>query len=95
MRAKWYVSSFAEDAYGKTQDPSPDEGDGRVYVVRSILGEYLHDAPMGIGFSSWVNKKSLAKRFYDGQAAWGAASKSIYPAEVLVVRGKDAKRGSK
>jgi len=84
MRAQWYVSDFNTDIKKCLRDPSPENGDGRIYIVRNILGEYLVRID-SYGWTSWSTSKKNAKKFYEGQAAWGAARKSIYPTEVLVI----------
>ena len=84
VRHDWSVTTFGEDAVRMKQDPPQGNGDGRVYVVRTIHDLYV-ERVMEDGGLSLTSARAHAKLFYDGQAAWGAAVKSIYPAEVLVV----------
>jgi hypothetical protein len=78
------VGTFAEDMIKLQKDPNEGEGDGRVYVVKGLFGQYVVFSDPG--GSTYLNASlKNAKRFYDGQAAWGVARRQIYPAYVLLL----------
>lgn len=79
-KRNWYVSTFAQDIFKATQDPKQSEGDGRIYIIRDELGLYY------VASGMWSSSQKKAKRFYCGQAAWGAAKKSIYPTYIIIVK---------
>jgi hypothetical protein len=76
------ISTYARDIWRAKQDPGPGEGDGYIYVVQDIFDQYISkDSPAERGKGMWMtNALKGARRFYDGQAAWGWATRSIYPA---------------
>jgi hypothetical protein len=80
----WGVSTFVEDGHRARLDPPKEDGDGNTYVVRDIFGQFISQRLSG-GWVAMCTDKKRAYPFYDNQAAWGAASRSIYPAEVLLV----------
>ncbi len=80
----WPVGTYAQDIARMHSDPPPGEGDGRIYIVRNIFGDYIAQVMKGGGLMTTQQRKG-AKKFYDGQAAWGAATKSIYPAKPIIV----------
>lgn len=85
MIKDWIVGTYAQDIVRLATEHTPETGDGRIYVVRNIHGYYLRDV-WSDKSTEWTNKKKLAKKFYDGQEAWGAARRSIYPTEILVIK---------
>jgi hypothetical protein len=88
----WDAKDYTKDVLLTTLEPAKDSehADGRVYIVRNIFGDY-YGGTLGYGSGQWSSNLKHAKRFYNGQSAWGAARKSIYPATILILRKRNEK----
>ncbi len=79
------VGTYGQDMERIRKEHKIGEGDGRVYVVKDVMGQYISvDCPKG-GFMAMALVLKGAKRFYDAQEAWGWATRSIYPALPIVL----------